>query len=63
MPQPHPQQKGKRAGARARKSQALPPVRLEERTREELYELARELGIPGFGEMSKTDLIEAIRRR
>jgi hypothetical protein len=38
-------------------------VRLEERTRVELYELARELGIAGRDEMTKSELIEAIRRR
>lgn len=37
--------------------------RLEERTREELYELAGELGIAGRTDMSKSELIEAIRRR
>jgi hypothetical protein len=38
-------------------------ARLEERTREELFELARQLEIPGHAEMSKAELIEAIRRR
>ena len=39
------------------------PVRLEDRTRTELFELAQRLGIAGFAEMSKTELVEAIRRR
>jgi hypothetical protein len=36
---------------------------LEERTREELYELAGQLGIAGRSDMGKSELIEAIRRR
>jgi hypothetical protein len=36
---------------------------LEERTTEELYALAAELRIAGHTEMSRPDLIEAIRRR
>jgi len=43
-------------------TEAIPP-RLEERTRTELFELAQRLGIAGFAEMSKTELVEAIRRR
>lgn len=34
----------------------------EEWTREELYEKAREVGIEGRSEMSKEELIEALRR-
>jgi len=37
--------------------------RLEERTTEELYALAGRLGIPGHMELSRSELIEAIRRR
>jgi hypothetical protein len=44
------------------KRPATPPP-LEERTRLELFELATELGIAGRGDMSKSELIEAIRRR
>jgi hypothetical protein len=40
-----------------------PNVPLEQRTRDELYNLARELQIAGRGEMTKAELIEAIRRR
>lgn len=38
-------------------------ARLEEQTREELFALAQKLRIPGHSEMSRADLIEAIRRR
>lgn len=38
-------------------------VRLEDRTREELYELAQRLEIAGHAELSRSELIEAIRRR
>ncbi|RIK93812.1 MAG: hypothetical protein DCC71_23820 [Proteobacteria bacterium] len=38
-------------------------ARLEERSFEEVYELAGELGIPGRDGMTKPELIEAIRRR
>ena len=37
--------------------------RLEERSRAELYALAQQLDIPGHAEMSKAELVEAIRRR
>jgi len=43
-------------------TEAIPP-RLEERTQTELFELAQRLGIAGFAEMSKAELVEAIRRR
>lgn len=38
-------------------------VRLEDRTREDLYQLAQRLEIAGHAELSKSELIEAIRRR
>lgn len=38
-------------------------VRLEDRTREELYQLAQRLEIAGHAELSRQELIEAIRRR
>ena len=62
MPQPHESREAK-TGKRAPKRQAEAPPRLEDRTREDLYALARDLEIPGFVEMSKAELIEAIRRR
>jgi hypothetical protein len=39
------------------------PLPLEERTRTELFALAQRLEIPGHAEMSKAELVEAIRRR
>ena len=38
-----------------------PKTRLDSRSREELENRARELGISGIGELSKEELIEAIR--
>lgn len=38
-------------------------VRLEDRPQVELFALAQQLGIGGFAEMSRPELIEAIRRR
>jgi len=38
-------------------------ARLEERTQEELYQLAKDLHIPGHMDMTRPELIEAIRRR
>jgi hypothetical protein len=37
--------------------------RLEDRTRVELFEMAHRLAIAGAAEMSKAELVEAIRRR
>jgi Rho termination factor, N-terminal domain len=36
--------------------------RLEDRNREQLYEIAKKEGIPGRSRMGKWDLIDAIRR-
>ena len=36
---------------------------LEDRNREQLYEIAKREGIPGRSRMGKWDLIEAIRKR
>lgn len=38
-----------------------PNTRLEDRSRQELYNRARELDIPGRSKMNKEDLVEAIR--
>jgi hypothetical protein len=38
-------------------------ARLEDRTRTELFELAHRLDIAGYADMSKSELVEAIRRR
>ena len=48
--------KGARRGGRA-------GHRLEDRNRQQLYELAQELSIPGRSKMGKWDLIDAIRKR
>jgi hypothetical protein len=49
-------QKGRRRGGR-------PGHALEDRNRQQLYDLAREKGIPGRSKMGKWELIEALRRR
>ena len=36
---------------------------LEDRNRQQLYEIAKEMEIPGRSKMGKWDLIEAIRKR
>jgi hypothetical protein len=48
------------AAARARSGKA--GRNLEDRTREQLYELAKQRKIPGRSKMGKWDLIEALRR-
>lgn len=48
---------------REAKPEAGDVARLEERTRVELFELARRLDVAGYAEMSKAELVEAIRRR
>jgi plasmid stabilization system protein ParE len=40
-----------------------PHTLLEDRTRDELYNRARQLGVQGRSQMRKGELIEAIRRR
>ena len=40
-----------------------PNERLEERTRDELYNRAKELGIAGRSRMSKAELVDAVRDR
>ena len=49
--------------AKGRQRGGQPGHRLEDRNREQLYELAREKGIPGRSKMGKWDLIEAIRKK
>jgi hypothetical protein len=51
-----------RQGAKARKRGGAPGHELEDRSRQQLYELAKKKGIPGRSGMGKWDLIEAIRK-
>ena len=51
---------GKQA-AKARQRGGKAGHALEDRSRQQLYELAKEKGIPGRSKMGKWDLIEAIR--
>jgi hypothetical protein len=52
---------GKQA-ARGRARGGKAGHRLEDRNREQLYEIAKKEGIPGRSKMGKWDLIQAIRR-
>ena len=52
---------GKQA-ARGRQRGGEPGRNLEERNREQLYEIAKKEQIPGRSKMGKWDLIKAIRR-
>jgi hypothetical protein len=52
---------GKQA-AKSRQRGGRPGHNLEDRTRQDLYEVARRKDIPGRSSMGKWDLIEAIRR-
>lgn len=51
-----------RQAAKARKRGGRAGHALEDRTRSQLYELAKEKGIAGRSKMGKWDLIDAIRR-
>ena len=51
----NPRQKPSKKGGKAR--------RYEDRTREELYERAKDLGVQGRSGMSKGELIDALRSR
>jgi hypothetical protein len=48
-------------GARARARGGAAGHSLEDRNREQLYELAKQRGIPGRSKMGKWELIEALR--
>ena len=51
-----------RQGAKARARGGEPGHALEDRTREQVYEVAKEKGIRGRSKMGKWELIEAIRK-
>jgi transcription initiation factor TFIIIB Brf1 subunit/transcription initiation factor TFIIB len=51
-----------RQAAKARARGGKPGRALEDRTRQDLYEVARRKGIPGRSRMGKWDLIQAIRK-
>ena len=48
--------------ARGRRRHGEPGHALQDRNRQQLYEIARERGIPGRSKMGKWELIDAIRR-
>ncbi len=52
-----------RQAAKARARGGAAGHRLEDRTRQQLYDRARELGIEGRSKLGKWELIEAIRKR
>jgi hypothetical protein len=51
-----------RQAAKARQRRGKPGRALEDRTRQQLYEVAKEKGVPGRSKMGKWDLIKAIRK-
>ena len=51
-----------RQAAKARARGGKPGAALEDRNRQQLYEVAKKKGIPGRSKMGKWDLIEAIRK-
>jgi Rho termination factor, N-terminal domain len=51
-----------RQGAKARKRGGRPGAALEDRSRQDLYQVAKRKGIEGRSRMGKWDLIKAIRR-
>jgi hypothetical protein len=51
-----------RQAAAGRRRGGRPGRALEDRNRQQLYEIAKERGIPGRSKMGKWDLIDAIRR-
>jgi hypothetical protein len=48
--------------AKARQRGGKPGRALEDRTRQQLYEVAKKRGVPGRSKMGKWDLIKAIRK-
>jgi hypothetical protein len=51
-----------RQAAKSRQRGGTPGRALEDRTRQDLYEVAKQKNIPGRSKMGKWDLIQAIRR-
>ncbi len=51
-----------RQAAKARQRGGKPGHALEDRTREQIYQVAKSKGIPGRSKMGKWDLIRAIRK-
>lgn len=51
-----------RQAAKSRRRGGRPGHALEDRTRQDLYEVAKRRGIPGRSKMGKWDLIRAIRK-
>jgi hypothetical protein len=51
-----------RQAAKSRRRMGRPGRELDDRTRQDLYEVAKKKGIPGRSKMGKWDLIRAIRR-
>jgi hypothetical protein len=51
-----------RQAAKARQRKGKPGRALEDRTRQQLYEVAKKEGVPGRSKMGKWDLIKAIRK-
>jgi hypothetical protein len=49
-------------GAAGRKRHGRAGARLEDRNRQQLYELAKKSGIPGRSTMGREDLIRALKR-
>jgi Rho termination factor-like protein len=52
-----------RQAAKSRQRGGTPGRALEDRTRQDLYQVAKKRGIAGRSRMGKWDLIKAIRRR
>jgi hypothetical protein len=63
MSKPRERAKSTRSHAEPRAKRTEQVARLEDRTRVELFETAQRLGIAGYAEMTKGELVEAIRRR
>ena len=51
-----------RQASKSRQAGGTPGRALEDRTRQDLYEVAKQKDIPGRSKMGKWDLIEAIRK-